>query len=101
MYTLKNAVVVAKEPDDKLYSWMTGNEFDLKTDVHTSVSDVEVARFVLKQNYLVFFDQLFLNVEPKYADFPVMQYQFTAVEDLKMLQINKIIGMLNMKTVIV
>ena len=56
MYTLKNAVVVAKEPDDKLYSWMTGNEFDLKTDVHTSVSNVEVGRFVLKQNYLVFLD---------------------------------------------
>ena len=101
MYTLKNAVVVAKEPDDKLYSWMTGNEFDLKTDVHTSVSNVEVAGFVLNQNYLVFLDQVFLNVEPKYADFPVMHYQFTAVEDLKMVQVNKIIGTLNMKTVII
>ena len=63
MYTLKNAVVVAKETDNKLYSWLTENEFDLKTDVHTSVSDVEVARFILKQNYLLFFDQVFLNVE--------------------------------------
>lgn len=34
---LKNDVVVRKGGRESSYSWMTENQFDLKTDTHSSV----------------------------------------------------------------
>ena len=38
IYTLRNGVVVQRGARDSDYSWMSGNIFDLKSDVHTVVS---------------------------------------------------------------
>ncbi len=41
-YMLKNGVVVRKDGRESSFSWVVGNEFDLKTDARSSVGESEV-----------------------------------------------------------